>query len=107
MGFRTALFIFDLNTLFQDGTKPGSSWGNSTEVHSVSYSSMLEKLVMEKDKKFVAFAEEVRNYSCSSSINSSFFVAAYPHKHSLSKILVQFILFKMMTPGDAPVLSLG
>ncbi|XP_067034079.1 bridge-like lipid transfer protein family member 2 isoform X1 [Acropora muricata] len=42
----------------EDGTKPGSSWGNSTEVHSVSYSSMLEKLVMEKDKKFVAFAEE-------------------------------------------------
>ena len=66
MAFRTPLLIFDMIALFQDGTKPGSSRGNSSEVHSVSYSNMLEKLVMEKDKKFVAFAEEVRHYSCSS-----------------------------------------
>lgn len=73
MAFRTPLLIFDLIALFQDGTKPRSSRGNSTELHSVSYSNMLEKLVMEKDKKFVAFAEEVRNYSCSFLPIDSFF----------------------------------
>ena len=80
MAFRTPLLIFDLIALFQDGTKPRSSRGNSTELHSVSYSNMLEKLVMEKDKKFVAFAEEVRNYSCPSFPIDSFFFCHKPTK---------------------------
>ena len=77
------VLIFDLIAFFQDGTKPRSSRGNSTELHSVSYSNMLEKLVMEKDKKFVAFAEEVRNYSCPSFPIDSFFFLPQTHTSTL------------------------
>ncbi|XP_068677612.1 bridge-like lipid transfer protein family member 2 isoform X2 [Montipora foliosa] len=42
----------------QDNVKSGATLDSSGETHSVSYSNMLEKLVMEKDMKFVAFAEE-------------------------------------------------
>ena len=48
--------IYDL---LQDNVKSGATLDSSGETHSVSYSNMLEKLVMEKDMKFVAFAEEV------------------------------------------------
>ena len=42
---------------FQDGEKV--LLNSSFKAQSVSVTNMLEKLVMEKDLKFVAFAEEV------------------------------------------------
>ena len=47
-----------LVNFFQDGET--RSLNSALKARSVSVTNMLEKLVMEKELKFVAFAEEVR-----------------------------------------------
>lgn len=46
--------------IFKDDTKTNSPLNSSVKARSASYTNMLEKLVMEKELKFVAFAEEVK-----------------------------------------------
>ena len=50
--------LTERNTLLQDGQK--GSLDSSVKAQSASVTNMLEKLVMEKEVKFVAFTEEVQ-----------------------------------------------
>lgn len=50
--------VVNINFFFQVGEK--GSLNSAFKAQSVSVTNMLEKLVMEKELKFVAFAEEVQ-----------------------------------------------